>query len=98
MLLWGGSFIIVVKDVIIGKPIVEPWYIFCKEKEEWEEVKNDILYTEERYLPKIMKDLGMVKSISEVRRNRPELCKELNDLDYLEVKWGKHRLFILVGE
>lgn len=87
-----------VKDIIIGKPIVEPWYIFCKEKEEWEEVKNDILYTEERYLPKIMKDLGMVKSISEVRRNRPKLCKELNDLDYLEVKWGKHRLFILVGE
>lgn len=89
---------LVVKDVIIGKPIVEPWYIFCKEKEEWDKVKNDILYTEERYLPKIMKDLGIVKSISEVRRNRPELCKELNDLDYLEVKWGKHRLWILVGE
>lgn len=86
------------KDIIIGKPIVHPWYIFCKEQDEWEETKKDILYTDERYLPKIMKDLGIVKSISEVRRNQPQLCKELNKLDYLEIKWGKHRLYILIGE
>lgn len=87
-----------VKDIIIGKPIVAPWYIFCKEEYEWSEVKDDIYYTEERYLPKIMVDLGIVKSVSEVRRNQPKLMKELNKLDYLEIKWGKNRLFILIGE
>lgn len=85
------------KDIIIGKPIVEPWYIFCKEKEEWNKIKDDMYYTEERFLPKIMVDLGIVKSISEVRRNKPELIINLNKLDYLEIKWGKSYLFILVG-
>ena len=87
-----------IQDVIIGKPIVEPWYMFCKEKDEWEEIKNDIYYTEERFLPRIMVDLGIVKSISEVRRNKPQLMKTLDKLDYIEIKWGKSDLFILVGE
>lgn len=87
-----------IEDIIIGKPIVAPWYIFCNEGCEWDEVKNDIYYTEERFLPKIMVDLGIVKSVSEIRRNQPKLMKELNNLDYLEIKWGKNRLFILVGK
>ena len=41
---------------------------------------------------------GIVKSVSEVRRNKPGLVKELNDYDYLEIKWGKRKLFILVGK
>lgn len=87
-----------IKDVIIGKPIIDPWYIFCKEEYEWDEIKDEIYYTEERFLPKIMVDLGIVKSVSEVKRNQSKLIKELNNLDYLEIKWGKNRLFILVGE
>ena len=85
------------KDIIIGKPIVEPWYIFCKEKEEWNKIKDDMYYTEERFLPRIMIELGIVKSISEVKRNKPELMINLDKLDYLEIKWGKSYLFILVG-
>ena len=45
-----------------------------------------------------MVDIGVAKSTSEVRRNKPELVKELNDYDYLEIKWGKRKLFILVGK
>lgn len=86
------------KDIIIGQPIVAPWYIFCKEKYEWDSVKDDIYYTEERFLPKIMVDLGIVKSISEVKRNQPQLMCYLDKLDYLEIKWGKNKLFILVGK
>lgn len=86
------------RDIIIGQPIVDPWYIFCKEKYEWDSVKDDIYYTDERFLPKLMVDLDIVKSISEVRRNKPELLMTLDKLDYLEIKWGKNRLFVLVGE
>ena len=39
----------------------------------------------------------IVKSISEVRRNQPHLMKNLDKLDYLEIKWGKNYLFILIG-
>lgn len=86
------------KDVIIGQPIVEPWYIFCEEKNEWDKIKNDVYYTNERFLPKIMVDLGIVKSISEVKRNQPNYVRNLDKLDYIEIKWGKNKLFVLVGE
>lgn len=89
------------KDIIIGKPIVHPAYIFCEDEKnmvEWENTKADILFTDERFLPKIMVELGIVKSISEVRRNKKELVVTLDKLDYMEIKWGKHRLFIIVGE
>ena len=85
------------KNVVIGKPIVHPWYIFCEYRIEWDYVRGEIYYTDERFLPKIMVDLGIVKSISEVRRNQPQLMKNLDKLDYLEIKWGKNKLFILLG-
>ena len=87
-----------IQDVIVGKPIVDPWYMFCEEQNEWGKVKDSVYYTEERFLPKIMVDLGIVKSISEVRRNKPQLMIKLNKLDYIEIKWGKSYLFILVGD
>lgn len=85
------------RNVVIGEPIVHPWYMFCGDRAEWDYVRGEIYYTEERFLPKLMVDLGIVKSISEVRRNQPNLIRNLNNLDYLEVKWGKSMLFILVG-
>ena len=88
----------IVKDIVIGKPICEPWYMFCNEQNEWNDIKDNVLFTEERYLPKLMVDCGLVKSISEVRRNRPELIKTLDKPDFIEVKWGKSRLYIQIGE
>ena len=88
----------IVKDIVIGKPICEPWYMFCNEQNEWDDIKNNVLFTEERYLPKLMVDCGLVKSISEVRRNKPELVINLDKPDFIEVKWGKSRLYIQIGE
>lgn len=55
--------------------------------------------TETRYLPKIMVEAGIVSSISEVRRNRPELCKMYPDnmTTCEEIKWGKKHLYVVVG-
>lgn len=88
----------IVKDIVIGKPICEPWYMFCNEQNEWDDIKDSVLFTEERYLPKLMVDCGLVKSISEVRRNKPELVINLDKPDFIEVKWGKSRLYIQIGE
>lgn len=88
-----------IENIVIGVPIVEPSIIFAFDKEDWDSNEKDkTIWTEERSLPIIMKELGIVSSISEVKRNKPQLCIQLDKLDYLEVKWGKRRLFILVGE
>lgn len=43
-------------------------------------------------------NLKFAPSASEVRRNRKDLNVILDKLDYIEVKYGKKRLFILVGD
>lgn len=78
-------------NVVVGKPIVKTSEIFQDEEIE--------LITEERFLPKILVQLGIFKSNGEVKRNRPELFKELNDLDFIDfIKVGKKKVWILVGE
>ena len=85
------------KNVVIGKPICEPWQMFCNTEDEWESEKANTIFTEERFLPRILVVCGVVKSINEVRRNKPDLVKNLDKPDFIEVKWGKSRVFIQVG-
>lgn len=88
-----------IENIVVGKPIVSPVDIFARNVEDWEKLERDkTMWTEERSLANILKDLGIVKSISEVRRNKPQLCVKLEKLDFMEVKWGKRRLYILVGD
>ena len=87
-----------IQNVVIGTPVCEPWLMFSTTQEDW--IQNDIrdtLFTEERFLPKILVECGIAKSINEVRKNKPDLVKTLNTVDFHEIKWGKKRLFIQVG-
>lgn len=87
------------ENIVIGKPLVPAWCLLGKDEEDFEKNERDItLFTEEHFLPKLMVMSGIVKSVSEVRRNQPQLIRTLDKLDFLEIKWGKKRLFILVGE
>lgn len=87
-----------IENVVIDSPMVDPSTIFAYNNTDWEEnEKLKTCYTSERYLPKILKEIGFVKSNSEVRRNKPKLCISLNGPDFLEIKWGKKKCWILVG-
>lgn len=87
------------ENVVIGKPIVEPESMFAKDLEDWEKVeKEKTFYTEERFLPKVLVEIGVAPSVNEIRRNRKDLVKTLNELEYLEIKYGKKKIFILVGK
>ena len=90
-----------VENIVIGKPIVEPFTMFSLDEDDWNKVeKEKTYYTDERFLPKILVDIGIYPSVSEIRRNKPELMIELNKLDFIEnLKVSKkRRLWILVGE
>lgn len=87
-----------VENIVIGTPIVEPSLIFGKDQDDWILYEQEKTYfTKEQFLPRILVDIGVAPSVSEVRRNRKDLVKALDKLDYLEIKYGKRRLFILVG-
>ena len=87
-----------IENIVIGKPIASEASMFALNEEDWEQVEKEKTYwTEERNLAVILKELGIVKSVSEVRRNKPQLYVKLDKLDYMEIKWGKRKLFVLVG-
>lgn len=86
-------------NVVIGKPIYDAEKLLSLDDNDWENnEKKQTLFTETRYLPAVMKETGIVSSISEVRRNRPDLCISLDKLDCFWLKWGKRFLYIIVGE
>lgn len=90
-----------VENIIIGKPIVEPSTMFSLDEDDWNRTeKEKTYYTDERFLPRILVNIGIYPSVSEIRRNKPKLMIELNKLDFLDnLKVSKkRRLWILVGE
>ena len=90
-----------IENIVIGKPIGERCAMFASDEDDWERTeKEKTYYTEERFLPRILVDIGIYPSVNEIRRNKPELMISLDDLDFIDnLKASKkRRLWILVGE
>lgn len=86
-------------NVVIGKPLIDPKTLLALDDLDWKNNEQpQTLFTETRYLPAVMKEAGVVQSTSEVRKNRPDLNISLENPDCLWVKWGKKRLYVIVGE
>lgn len=97
-LLWLGVTSLI-QNVVIGEPLVPASEVIAFDSADQESTeKQQTLFTNTRFLPAIMKEAGMVSSISEVRRNQPKLMVNLTEPDCLWLKWGKRFLFIVVGE
>ena len=90
-----------IENIVIGKPIVDPYIMFATDEDDWERnEKEKTYYTDERFLPRILVDIGIYPSVSEIRRNKPDLMISLDKLDFINnLKVSKkRRLWILVGE
>jgi len=89
-----------VENIVIGNPIIEPSLIFANDEDDWNRVeKEKTYYTDERFFARILVDLGIYPSVNEIRRNKPELIRTLDNLDFIDgLKVSKKRkLWILVG-
>ena len=56
-----------IQNIVIGKPLVEPWSLISLSEKDFE--KNDrkyTMFTEERFLPTLLVNTGIVKSKSEI--------------------------------
>ena len=89
-----------IENIVIGKPITAPAEMFAKDNVDWLTIEKDkTFYTNERFLPRILVDLGLYPSTSEIKKNKPELFITLDKVDFLELKVKKKRkIWILVGE
>jgi hypothetical protein len=90
-----------VENIVIGSPLANEVEMFSSDIEDWDSgEKEKTYYTNERFLPRILVDLGIYSSISEIRRNKPELMITLDKLDFIDnLKVSKkRRLWILIGQ
>ena len=90
-----------IENIVIGAPIVVPKSMFASSDDDWNAIeKEKTYYTDERFLPRILVDLGIYPSVNEIRRNKPQFVKTLDNLDFIDgLKAKKKRkLWILVGE
>lgn len=90
-----------IENVVIGKSIIEPQQMFALDENDWLRIEQEkTYYTNERFLPRILVGLGIYPSISEIRRNKPNLMISLDDVDFIDNLRvsKKRRLWILIGE
>ena len=89
-----------IENIVIGTPLVSAKELLSANDSDWVNVEFEkTIFTNERYLPNILVQLGIYPSISEIRRNKPELMIRLNKVDFINIKpKKKHPLWIIVGE
>lgn len=89
-----------IENIVIGTPLVSAKELLSANDSDWANVEFEkTLFTNERYLPNILVQLGIYPSISEIRRNKPELMIRLDKIDFINIKpKKKHPLWIVVGE
>ena len=88
-----------IQNIVIGTPLVSPCSILALDEDDWRLNESRVtLFTNERYLPKVLKEAGIVPSTSEVIRNRKDLCVTLDTPDCRWVQWGRNKVYIVVGE
>lgn len=87
-----------IENIIVGKLECEEAVLFGLDKKDWEENEfPKTLRTASRYLPEILVQAGVASSKNEIRRNRPDLNIVLDKVDFKEIKIGKRKLYIAVG-
>ena len=89
-----------IENIVIGTPLVSAKELLSANDNDWVNVEFEkTIFTNERYLPNILVQLGIYPSISEIRRNKPELMIRLDKIDFINIKpKKKHPLWIIVGE
>ena len=89
-----------IENIVIGTPLVSAKELLSANDSNWANVEFEkTLFTNERYLPNILVQLDIYPSISEIRRNKPELMIRLDKIDFINIKPKKKRpLWIIVGE
>lgn len=87
-----------IENIVIGQPLVSLEMLLGSEQYPQYDFMAVTVRDGERYLPKLLVNHGFTSSIKEIKRNRKDLDTRLDKPDFLEIKLGKKRICIIVGE
>lgn len=89
-----------IENIVIGKTIAEPKSLLSLNDEDW--FNNELektWFTNETFLPRILVAIGIFPSVNEIRRNKPELVVNLDEIGFIELKvTRKRKVWIMIGE
>lgn len=80
-----------IQNIIIGKPLVSLELLGINDTQ-------DTVFEDERFLPRLLVKYGFAPSISEIKRNRKDLVRNLDKTDMELIKIGKKKVWIIIGE
>ena len=87
-----------IENIVIGNLLCNPADLFAEDSNDWENnEKAKTLFTSERSLPKILVELGIYPSTSEIRRNRTDLMITLDKVDFIDKLKVKKKQFIWIA-
>ena len=74
-----------VENIVIGRPLIDARELLALNDEDWDKNESKkTMFTNETFLPKILVAAGIYKSISQIRRNRPDLVIDLDKIDFID--------------
>lgn len=89
-----------IENIVIGTPLVPAMTLLGLDAEDMilEEAKT--FFTLDRNIARILREIGVVSSIKEVRRNKPLYAEWIeNDvLDCRWIQWGKRKFYVIIGK
>lgn len=86
-----------IHHIVIGKPLVDLWMLLGENKEDTSFLENTV-FEEDRNLANLLVKHKFMPSKNEIRRNKPQLMITLEKPDFFEIKIGRKRVWIIVGE
>ena len=89
-----------IENIVIGVPLVPAMTLLGTDCSDMIAEESKTYFTHCRNLAVVLKEIGIVTSVGEVRRNKPDLCKPFEP-DYTDcrwIKWGKRKLYVIIGK
>ena len=87
-----------IENIVIGEPLVSLDTLLGLEQYPQYDYMSVTVRDDERYLPRLLANHGFTSSAKEIKRNRKDLDIRLDKPDCLDIKLGKKRIYIVVGE
>lgn len=79
------------QNIIIKQPLVDLTLLDITDEE-------NTVFESETFLPRILVKYGLFKSTSQIKKNRPDLWRDLTEPEFTELKIGHRRVWLVVGK
>lgn len=89
-----------IENIVIGTPLVPAMTLLGIDTKDMISEEAKTFFTLDRNIARILREIGVVSSIKEVRRNKPLYVEWIKEdvLDCRWIQWGKRKFYVIIGK